>query len=101
MQRKEKLLKKQHRQALLLDNFLGVDGIAPGRSLRDRKPVTYTFGKKFYHRLHFVSQLELASSFSSFFFFPLHELLEYIREFTIFAVDCCGYVRTLGTFWGK
>ncbi|KAH1126612.1 hypothetical protein AAZX31_06G179900 [Glycine max] len=41
--RKEKLLKKQHRQALLLDNFLGVDGIAPGRSLRDRKPVTYTF----------------------------------------------------------
>ncbi|XP_020204486.1 DDT domain-containing protein DDR4 [Cajanus cajan] len=41
--RKEKLLKKQHRQALLLDNFLGVDGLAPGRSLRDRKPVTYTF----------------------------------------------------------
>ncbi|KAI9173761.1 hypothetical protein LWI28_006041 [Acer negundo] len=40
--RKEKLLKKQHRQALLLDNFL-VDGLAPGRSLRDRKPVTYTF----------------------------------------------------------
>ncbi|KAH1254833.1 DDT domain-containing protein DDR4 [Glycine max] len=36
--RKEKLLKKQHRQALLLDNFLGVDGLAPGRSLRDRKP---------------------------------------------------------------
>ena len=49
-----KLLKKQHRQALLLDNFLGVDGLAPGRSLRDRKPVTYTFGKKFYHNLHFV-----------------------------------------------
>ncbi|TKY73437.1 Cat eye syndrome critical region protein 2 [Spatholobus suberectus] len=41
--RKERLLKKQHRQALLLDNFLGVDGLAPGRSLRDRKPVTYTF----------------------------------------------------------
>ncbi|KAK0587644.1 hypothetical protein LWI29_026264 [Acer saccharum] len=41
--RKEKLLKKQHRQALLLDNFLNVDGLAPGRSLRDRKPVTYTF----------------------------------------------------------
>lgn len=101
MQRKEKLLKKQHRQALLLDNFLGVDGIAPGRSLRDRKPVTYTFGKKFYHRLHFVSQLELASSFSSFFFFSLHGLLEYIRQVTIFAVDCCGYVRALGTFWGK
>ncbi|KAJ6970376.1 hypothetical protein NC653_034845 [Populus alba x Populus x berolinensis] len=41
--RKEKLLKKQHRQALLLDNFLSMDGHAPGRSLRDRKPVTYTF----------------------------------------------------------
>ncbi|XP_022768134.1 DDT domain-containing protein DDR4-like isoform X2 [Durio zibethinus] len=41
--RKERLLKKQHRQALLLDNFLIVDGLAPGRSLRDRKPVTYTF----------------------------------------------------------
>lgn len=44
-QKKERLLKKQHRQALLLDNFLVVDGIGPGRSLRDRKPVTYTFGK--------------------------------------------------------
>ncbi|KAG5019773.1 hypothetical protein JHK87_015628 [Glycine soja] len=96
--RKEKLLKKQHRQALLLDNFLGVDGIAPGRSLRDRKPVTYTFGKKFYHCLHFVSQLELASSFSSFFFFSLHGLLEYIRQVTIFAVDCCGYVRALDDY---
>ncbi|CAL0319947.1 unnamed protein product [Lupinus luteus] len=41
--RKEKLLKKQHREALLLDNFYGVDGLAPGRSLRDRKPVTYTY----------------------------------------------------------
>ncbi|XP_061373483.1 DDT domain-containing protein DDR4-like isoform X2 [Gastrolobium bilobum] len=41
--RKERSLKRQHRQALLLDNFLGVDGLAPGRSLRDRKPVTYTF----------------------------------------------------------
>ncbi|KAJ4851363.1 DDT domain-containing protein ddr4 [Turnera subulata] len=41
--RKERLLKKQHRQALLLDNFMSVDGLGPGRSLRDRKPVTYTF----------------------------------------------------------
>ncbi|KAJ8753524.1 hypothetical protein K2173_022765 [Erythroxylum novogranatense] len=41
--RKEKLLKKQHRQALLLDNFLNMGGLAVGRSLRDRKPVTYTF----------------------------------------------------------
>lgn len=43
-QRKEKLLKKQHREALLLDSFLAADGISSGRSLRDRKPVTYTFG---------------------------------------------------------
>ena len=44
-QRKEKLLKKQHRQALLLDNYLVADGVGGGRSLRDRKPVRYTFGK--------------------------------------------------------
>ncbi|XP_010255877.1 PREDICTED: DDT domain-containing protein DDR4-like isoform X2 [Nelumbo nucifera] len=41
--RKERLLKKQHRQALLLDSYLNADGLAAGRSLRDRKPVTYTF----------------------------------------------------------
>ncbi|KAK7265748.1 hypothetical protein RJT34_33371 [Clitoria ternatea] len=41
--KKERLLKKQHRQALLLDNYLVVDGLGPGRALRDRKPVTYTF----------------------------------------------------------
>lgn len=41
---KEKLLKKQHRQALLLENFLDVDGFGAGRSLRNRKAVTYTFG---------------------------------------------------------
>ncbi|CAF1926750.1 BnaC05g14640D [Brassica napus] len=41
--RKEKLLKKQHRQALLLDNYLVADGVGGGRSLRDRKPVRYTF----------------------------------------------------------
>ncbi|CAN0903463.1 DDT domain-containing protein DDR4 [Linum grandiflorum] len=41
--RKERLLKKQHREALLLDNFLNVDGLVAGRSLRDRKHVTYTF----------------------------------------------------------
>lgn len=45
MQRKEKLLKKQHRQALMLDNMLNMDGLSGGRALRDRKPVTYTFGK--------------------------------------------------------
>ncbi|KAK1305835.1 hypothetical protein QJS10_CPA10g00304 [Acorus calamus] len=41
--RKERVLKKQHRQAILLDSFLTADGISTGRSLRDRKPVTYTF----------------------------------------------------------
>ncbi|KAJ4889486.1 DDT domain superfamily [Raphanus sativus] len=30
-------------QALLLDNYLVVDGLGAGRSLRDRKPVRYTF----------------------------------------------------------
>lgn len=38
------MLRKQHRQALMLDNIMSMDGIAAGRSLRDRKPVTYTFG---------------------------------------------------------
>ncbi|KAL3642438.1 DDT domain-containing protein ddr4 [Castilleja foliolosa] len=41
--RKEKLLKKQNRQALMLDNMMNMDGLVAGRSLRDRKPVTYTF----------------------------------------------------------
>ncbi|XP_052183558.1 DDT domain-containing protein DDR4-like [Diospyros lotus] len=41
--RRERLLKKQQRQALLLDNMVIMDGLAPGRSLRDRKHVTYTF----------------------------------------------------------
>ncbi|KAL8118263.1 DDT domain-containing protein DDR4-like [Apium graveolens] len=41
--RKEKLLKKQHREALLLDNMMGVNGLAPGHSLRGRKRVSYTF----------------------------------------------------------
>lgn len=44
LQKKEKLLKKQHRQALMLDNMIHMDGLLTGRSLRDRKPVTYTFG---------------------------------------------------------
>ncbi|PIN02662.1 hypothetical protein CDL12_24822 [Handroanthus impetiginosus] len=41
--KKEKLLKKQHRQALMLDSMINIDGLGAGRSLRDRKPVTYTF----------------------------------------------------------
>ncbi|XP_063949395.1 DDT domain-containing protein DDR4 isoform X1 [Daucus carota subsp. sativus] len=40
---KEKLLKKQQRQALLLDNMISADGLSPGRSLRGRKNVSYTF----------------------------------------------------------
>jgi len=44
-QKKERLLKKQHREALLLDNYLVTDGLSAGRALRDRKHVTYTFGK--------------------------------------------------------
>lgn len=40
---KEKALKKQHRQAMLLDSFLSSQGPSSGRSLRYRKPVTYTF----------------------------------------------------------
>ncbi|KAI3736756.1 hypothetical protein L2E82_26741 [Cichorium intybus] len=40
--RKEKLLKRQHRQALLLDSMI-IDALGPGRSLRGRKPVSYTF----------------------------------------------------------
>uniref|UniRef100_J3MJ75 DDT domain-containing protein n=2 Tax=Oryza brachyantha TaxID=4533 RepID=J3MJ75_ORYBR len=41
--KKERLLKKQQREALLIDSFLAPDGFTTGRSLRDRKPVTYTF----------------------------------------------------------
>ncbi|KAL9274752.1 DDT domain-containing protein [Drosera capensis] len=43
VKRKEKLIKKQQREALLLDNLVNMDGLAAGRFLRDRKPVTYTF----------------------------------------------------------
>ncbi|XP_071696248.1 DDT domain-containing protein DDR4-like [Rutidosis leptorrhynchoides] len=40
--RKEKLLKKQHREALLLNGMI-LDEHGPGRSLRGRKQVSYTF----------------------------------------------------------
>uniref|UniRef100_A0A804UCW6 DDT domain-containing protein n=1 Tax=Zea mays TaxID=4577 RepID=A0A804UCW6_MAIZE len=43
LHKKERLLKKQQREALLLDSYLASDGLTTGRSLRDRKPVTYTF----------------------------------------------------------
>jgi len=79
-------MKKQHRQALLLDNFLGVDGLALGRSLRDRKPVTYTFGKKFHHCLHFCFHSWSWPLYFPHFFFPSHELLRVIRQFNIFTV---------------
>lgn len=45
-QTKEKLLRKQNRQALLLDNMISMDGLPHGRSLRGRKHVSYTFGKR-------------------------------------------------------
>eukprot|EP00252_Welwitschia_mirabilis_P026243 TRINITY_DN8520_c0_g2_i1.p1 TRINITY_DN8520_c0_g2~~TRINITY_DN8520_c0_g2_i1.p1 ORF type:complete len:706 (-),score=178.55 TRINITY_DN8520_c0_g2_i1:186-2303(-) len=41
--RKERAIKKQQRQRMLLDGFLSNQGPSSGRSLRDRKPVTYTF----------------------------------------------------------
>uniref|UniRef100_A0A0A9CRZ5 Uncharacterized protein n=1 Tax=Arundo donax TaxID=35708 RepID=A0A0A9CRZ5_ARUDO len=41
--KKEKLLKKQQREALLLDSYLSVNGFTSGRSRRERKHVTYTF----------------------------------------------------------
>ncbi|GJM96957.1 hypothetical protein PR202_ga13841 [Eleusine coracana subsp. coracana] len=41
--KKEKLLKKQQREALLLDSYLTVNGLTSGRSRRERKRVTYTF----------------------------------------------------------
>lgn len=44
LQKKEKLLKKQQREALLLDSYLTVNGLTSGRSRRERKRVTYTFG---------------------------------------------------------
>ncbi|KAM0002908.1 putative transcription factor & chromatin remodeling DDT family [Helianthus debilis subsp. tardiflorus] len=40
--RKEKLLKKQQREALLLDGMI-IDPLGSGRSMRGRKPVSYTF----------------------------------------------------------
>jgi hypothetical protein len=44
LQKKEKLLKKQQREALLLDSYLTVNGFTSGHSRRERKRVTYTFG---------------------------------------------------------
>ncbi|VAI23543.1 unnamed protein product [Triticum turgidum subsp. durum] len=43
--KKEKLLKKQQREALLLNSYLTFDRFTSGRSHRERKRVTYTFGK--------------------------------------------------------
>ncbi|KAH9565055.1 hypothetical protein CY35_04G058000 [Sphagnum magellanicum] len=41
--KKERTIKKQQRQAMLLDNSIQGNGLAAGRSRRERKPVTYTF----------------------------------------------------------
>lgn len=64
------MLKKQHRQALLLDNYLVADGLGPGRSLRDRKPVRYTFGKA----------MTLLKIHAPWFFFPFQFLPDYISS---------------------
>ena len=41
--KKDRMVKKQQREAVLLDNMLQGHGLAAGRSRRERKPVTYTF----------------------------------------------------------
>lgn len=41
--KKERAMKKQQRQALLLDSYLNTEGLTVGRPKRERKPVTYTF----------------------------------------------------------
>lgn len=41
--RKERMLRKQLRQAVLLDNSFKTEGVATCRSRRERKPVSYTF----------------------------------------------------------
>lgn len=41
--KKDRTIKKQQRQAVLLDNLIQGNGLAAGRSRRERKPVTYTF----------------------------------------------------------
>ncbi len=41
--KKDRTIKKQQRQAILLDNSIHGNGLAAGRSRRERKPVTYTF----------------------------------------------------------
>ena len=68
------MLRKQQRQALLLDNFFTLNGLAGGRSLRERKSVTYTFGKNvqthFYMLLHLPCVLDI--------FLPYKILLIYL-----------------------
>lgn len=39
----------------MLDSMISMDGLATGRSLRDRKPVTYTFG------MHHMCSLSICS----------------------------------------
>lgn len=41
--KKERMIKKQQREAVLLNSLLQGNGLAAGRSRRERKPVTYTF----------------------------------------------------------
>lgn len=41
--KKDRMVKKQQREAVLLESMLHGNGLAAGRSRRERKPVTYTF----------------------------------------------------------
>lgn len=56
----------------MLDNMVHMDGLAAGRSLRDRKPVTYTFGKSFFSPgEHVASSINISFMFS----IPLYRFL--------------------------
>lgn len=99
-QRKEKLLKKQNRQALMLDNMINMDGFVAGRSLRDRKPVTYTFGKtivvlSLHNCLHRYVSVTSSTKFESFPFNLLLFAFSFISWYSRFGVgeEVCACVK--------
>ena len=47
LQKKERALKRQQRQAVLIGSHINIESLAIGRPRRERKPVTYTFGWKY------------------------------------------------------
>lgn len=53
-QKKERALKRQQRRAMLLEGFHNALRTENGRSRRNRKPVSYTFGmcRSFFHIIH-------------------------------------------------